>query len=68
MNATTTTIKPLLLCYCSLFTWRGGGGEGGRYSETGREEEAEDEFVCIDLLVILTLLYNYHQHNILLFS
>ena len=68
MNATTTTtIKPLLLCCCSLFTWWEGGG-GGRCSETGREGEAEDEFVSIDLLVILTLLYSYHQHKILLFS
>ena len=55
----------MVLFFVYLEGW---GGGGGRYSETGREEEAEDEFVCIDLLVILTLLYNYHQHNILLFS
>ena len=55
--------ESLPLC-CCLFTWREGGG-GGRCSETGREGEAEVEFVCIDLLVIL--LCNSHQRNILIF-
>ena len=31
-----------------LFVYLGEGGGGGRCSETGREGEAEDEFVCID--------------------
>ena len=34
-------------------------GVGGKCNETGREGEAEDEFVCTDILVIL--LYNYQQ-------
>ena len=65
-DAFTKLGESLPLC-CCLFSWREGGG-GGRCSETGREGEAEDEFVCIDLLVILILLCNSHQHKILLFS
>ena len=48
-----------------MFSWEDGGG-GWRCSETAREGEAEDEFVCTDLLVIL--LYNYHQHYFYFFK